>query len=177
MTKLHPILTTISSHLKVKKSFLILLFTLSLYLSTIQTIIVKDGVKSFRLELDFFHSLYRKNVMCGDVQFYEISVELLPLWPLREQRLWNGRDSFIVGENFLLTIVSEPGQTHQQSGRKLRVEVFLSVTIFCKHFDMVSKLMRYKNARVVFNFPSSLHKVVSNSKYRVQSILCTKTFV
>ena len=78
-------------------------------------------------------------------------------------------------EHFLLIIVSGIEQTYQQNGRKLRAKVFLSATIFCKHFDMVSKLMRYKNARVVFNFPSSLHKVVSSSKHRVQSILCIKT--
>ena len=72
-------------------------------------------------------------------------------------------------------IVSEIGQTYQQNGRKLQAEVFLSATIFFKHFDMVSKLMRYKNTRVAFNFPSSLHKVVSSTKHRVQSILCIKT--
>ena len=78
-------------------------------------------------------------------------------------------------EHLLLIIVNEVGQTYQQNGRKLRAEVFLSATIFCKHFDMVSKLMRCKNARVVFNFPSSLHKVVSSCKHRVQLILCIKT--
>ena len=78
-------------------------------------------------------------------------------------------------EHFLLIIVSKVGQTYQQNRRKLREEAFLSATIFCKHFGMVLKLMRYKNARVVFNFPSSLHKVVSSSKHRVQSILCIKT--
>ena len=41
---------------------------------------------------------------------------------------------------FLLIIVSEVGQTYQQNGRKLQAEVFLRATIFCKHFDMVSKL-------------------------------------
>ena len=77
-------------------------------------------------------------------------------------------------EYFLLIIVSEVGQTYQQNRRKLRAEVFLSATIFCKHFDMVSKSMRYKNARVAFSFPSSLHKVVSSSNHRVESILCIK---
>ena len=99
----------------------------------------------------------------------------LSLRPLREQRLWNGRDSVIVEKHFLLIIVREFGQTYQQNRRKLRAEAFLSAAIFCKNFDMVSKLMRYKNVRVVFNFPSSLHKVVSSNKYRVQSILCIKT--
>ena len=75
---------------------------------------------------------------------------------------------------FLLIIISEVGQTYQQNGRKLWAEVFLSATIFCKHFDMVSKSMRYKNARVAFSFPSSLHKVVSSSNHRVESILCIK---
>ena len=78
-------------------------------------------------------------------------------------------------EHFLLIIVSEVGQTYQQNGCKLRAEDFLSATIFCKHFDMISKLMRYKNARLVFNFRSSFHKVVNSSKHRVQSILCMKT--
>ena len=78
-------------------------------------------------------------------------------------------------EHFLLIIVSEVWQTYQQNGPKLRTQVFLSATIFCKHFDMLSKLMRYKNSRVVFNFPSSLHEVVSSSKHRLQSILCIKT--
>ena len=78
-------------------------------------------------------------------------------------------------EHFLLIIVSEVGQTYQQNGRKLRAEIFLSATIFCKHFDMVLKLMRYKNAHLVFNFPSSFHKVVNSSKHRLQSILCIKT--
>ena len=50
-------------------------------------------------------------------------------------------------ENVLLILVSKVRQTYQQNGRKLRAEA-----IFCKHFDMASKLMRYKNARVVFNF-------------------------
>ena len=85
-------------------------------------------------------------------------------WPW----LYHGRQLFFI-------IISEVGQTYQQNGRKLWAEVFLSATIFCKHFNMVSKLMRYKNGRVVFNFPSSLHKVVSSSKHRVQSILCIKT--
>ena len=76
---------------------------------------------------------------------------------------------------FLLIIVSEVGQTYQQNRRKLRAEVFLSATIFCKHFDMVLELMKYKNTRVVFNFPSSLRKVVSSSKHRVQPILCIKS--
>ena len=39
-------------------------------------------------------------------------------------------------EHFLFIIVSKVGQTYQQNGRKLRVEVFLSATIFCKHFDL-----------------------------------------
>ena len=76
---------------------------------------------------------------------------------------------------FFINIVSEVGQTYRQNGRKLRVEVFLSTTIFCKHLNMASKLMRYENACVVFNFPSSLHKVMSSSKHREQSILCIKT--
>ena len=75
-------------------------------------------------------------------------------------------------EHFLLTAVSEVGQTYQQNGRKLRGEVFLSATIVCKHLKMVSKLIRYENASVVFNFPSSLHKVVNSSKHRVQSNFC-----
>ena len=58
---------------------------------------------------------------------------------------------------------------------KLLVKAFLSATIFCKHFDMVSKLMTYENARVIFNFPSSLYKVVKSSKHQVQSILCKQT--
>ena len=78
-------------------------------------------------------------------------------------------------EHFLLIIVSEVGQSYQQNGGKLRAEIFLSTTISCKHFDMVLKLMRYNNARVVFNFPSSFHKAMSSSKYRVQSILWIKT--
>ena len=78
-------------------------------------------------------------------------------------------------EHFLLIIIREVGQTYQQNGRKLRAEVFLSATIFSKHFYMVSKLVRYKNTRVVFNFPSSFHKVVGSSKHRVQSILRIKT--
>ena len=78
-------------------------------------------------------------------------------------------------ENFLLIIVSEVGQTYQQNGHKLRVKAFLSATIFCKHFDMVLKLMTYENARVIFNFPSSLYKVVKSSKHQVQSILCKQT--
>ena len=77
-------------------------------------------------------------------------------------------------EHFLLITVSKVEQTYQQNWRKLWAEVFSSATIFRKHFNMVSKLIRYKNARVVFNFPSSLHKVVSSSKHRVQSILCIK---
>ena len=81
--------------------------------------------------------------------------------------LWSSRTFFI---NY-----SEVSQTYKQSGRKLRAEVFLSATIFCKHFNMVSKLMRYKKARMVFNFPSSLHKVMSCSKHQVKSILCIKT--
>ena len=78
-------------------------------------------------------------------------------------------------EHFLLIIISEVGQTYQQNGCKLRAEVFLSATIFSKHFYMVSKLVRYKNTRVVFNFRSSFHKVVRSSKHRVQSILRIKT--
>ena len=42
----------------------------------------------------------------------------------------------------LLIIVSEVEQTYQQNGCKLRAEVFLSATIFCNHFNIVSKLMR-----------------------------------
>ena len=83
---------------------------------------------------------------------------------------------------FVLIIISEVGKTYQQIRRKHRAEVFLSVTIFRKHFNMVSKVMRYKSARVVFNFPPPLppprpplHNVVSNCKHRVQSILCIKT--
>ena len=72
-------------------------------------------------------------------------------------------------------MVSEVGQGYQQNERKLWADIFLSAAIFCKHFDMVSTLMRYKNACVVFNFPSSLHKVVSSNKHRVQSTLCIKT--
>ena len=72
-------------------------------------------------------------------------------------------------------ILSELEQTYQQNGRKHWAEVFLSTTIFCKHFNMVSKVIRYKNAREVFNFPSSLHKVMSSSKYRVQLTLYIKT--
>ena len=85
-------------------------------------------------------------------------------WPW----LYHGRQLFFI-------IISEVGQTYQQNGRKLWAEVFLSATIFCEHFNMASMLMRYKNGRVVFNFPSSLHKVVSSSKHRVQSILSIKT--
>ena len=78
-------------------------------------------------------------------------------------------------EHFLLIIVSGIGQTYQQNGRKLRAKIFLSATIFCKHFYMALKLMRYKNARVVFNFSSSIHKFMSSSKLRVELILCIKT--
>ena len=76
---------------------------------------------------------------------------------------------------FLLIIVREVEQTYQQNRCKLRAEVFFSTTIFCKHFDMVSELMKYKNTRVVFNFPSSLRKVMSSSKHRMRSIFCIKT--
>ena len=44
-------------------------------------------------------------------------------------------------EHFLLIIVSEVGQTYQHNGR--RAEAFLSATVFCKQFDMVSQFMRY----------------------------------
>ena len=74
----------------------------------------------------------------------------------------------------LLIQVSEVVQTYQQNGRKFQAEVFLSLTKFCNHFDMVSKLMIYKYGSVGFNLPSPLHKVVSSSKHRVQSILCIK---
>ena len=45
---------------------------------------------------------------------------------LQEYILWNGRNSAIVENIFLLIIVSEVGQTYQQNGRKLQAMVFLS---------------------------------------------------
>ena len=163
MTKLHPILTTISSHLKVKRSH--------------TNNHCKRWSQKFSARARFFPQLVSKKcdvwwcVVLWNLSWIIASVAFTGVETLEWPWFCHRR------EHFLLIIVSEVGQTYQQNGLKLRAEVSSSATIFCKHFDMVSKLMRYKNARVVFNFPSSLHKVVSSSKYRVQSILCTKTFV
>ena len=78
-------------------------------------------------------------------------------------RLYGSRDFGMavilsLWRTFFLIIVIEVRQTYQQNGRNL----------------LVSKFTRYKNAPVVFSFPSSLHKVVSSSEHQVQSILCVK---
>ena len=77
-------------------------------------------------------------------------------------------------ENFLLIIVSEVGQSDQQNGHKLRVKAFLSATIFCKHFDMVSSWWHMK--MLAWSSTSLLPFTRSWTAVNfVQSILCKQT--